>query len=786
MVVKKINVMLFRMIMHSKGQFIAVLFIIVTGICAYTSLSMASDNLEHSLDSYYEDSNFPDLFIEVTGVPVQIADGLNQIPGVAKVSAGLTMDVPMLTDNENERKTLRLITITDDEQELSRCTLLKGSALSGKRKEAWIIGQFADANGIVQGDEIRILVAGYDHTLDVVGIVANPEYIYLMENSQSIMPNDEGFGICYLSEAEGRLIMGERQNCNYIRIGYGQGAEEETIINAVKDQLRLYGIISILKRSEQLSNAVMQEELQQLKRMSNAIPVIFLLVAGLVLMMVLSRMIKRDRFKIGALKALGYSDRQIMGHYAAYAVVAGIVGGLLGSITGMLLANAMTGLFLDYFNLPLLKFEPDITYMAAAILLTTGFCVASGAAGAKGVLKITPSDAMREESPQKGGRILIERIGFLWNSCSFSRKLAYKNAFRNKRRTYFVILGIALTYGMMLFAVTMPAASDIMMNQHFTEFRKMDYSIEFYKPANKKAVTDLSHIVFVDCAEGKIEYPFELTKGHLKQSVSVIGIKKDTGFYTFRDISDKRVFLEPGGILLSKNLADALKVEKGEHILVDNYFLKHSKVEMPVAGIIKQSLGMNAYMEIEELRDILFEDDLITGVFVDSDDDMFFEKLIKATNVASVMSSEDVKNIYKEYMGFIFLSIGFMLIFSGVIGFGIVYVSTMISIGEREGEFSSLRVLGFTKKEIFRIIRMENDVTTAVGILAGVPLGSALCRYSSAVFTTNLYSIDMTPTIRAIVLAGFFTGLFILSAQFATYKRIQKMDFMQVLKNRAG
>jgi putative ABC transport system permease protein len=81
---------------------------------------------------------------------------------------------------------------------------------------------------------------------------------------------------------------------------------------------------------------------------------------------------------------------------------------------------------------------------------------------------------------------------------------------------------------------------------------------------------------------------------------------------------------------------------------------------------------------------------------------------------------------------------------------------------------------------------MENDVTTAVGILAGVPLGSALCRYSSAVFTTNLYSIDMTPTIRAIVLAGFFTGLFILSAQFATYKRIQKMDFMQVLKNRAG
>ncbi len=784
MVAKKINVMLLRMIKNSKGQFTAVLFIIIAGICAYTSLSMVSDNLRHTLDSYYEDSNFPDLFIQVLGAPAQITNGLDQIPGVAKVSAGLTMDVPVLDDKGQGRKTLRLVTVKDDEEELSRCTLLEGRALSDRSKDAWVIGQFAGANGISAGDEIRVQVAGSNHTLKVVGIVANPEYIYLMENSRSLMPNDEGFGICYLSEATGRLLTGEMQNYNYIRIGYGYNAKEETIINAVKDHLKPYGIISILKRSEQLSNAVVQEELQQLDLMSDTVPIIFLLVAGLVLMMILSRMIKRDRFNIGALKAIGYSDRQIMGHYVKYAVFAGLAGGLLGSIIGMILAGGMTKLFLDYFNLPLLKFKIDTVYVIWAMLLSAAFCAGSGIIGGRGVLKITPFDAMRGEDPKKGGRILIERIRVLWNGFSFSRKLVCKNIFRNKRRTCFVILGITLTYGMMLFAVAMPAASDRMMNRHFTEFQKMDYEIEFYKPVNDRTVADLAHIVDIDRAEGKIEYPFELSIGHRKQSVNIIGLKRNTDFYSFRDITGRQVFIEAGGVLISKNLALSLKAVKGDFITLDSFVLKNPAVKLPVAGVIEQSLGMNAYMEIDELRDIIFKDNLITGVFINSHDDRFFEKLIEATNVASVMSSEDIRNIYEEYMGFIFLSIGVMLIFSGVIGFGIVYVSTMISIGEREGEFSSLRVLGFTKKEIFKMIGMENNVTTTAGILLGVPAGSMLCEYSSAAFTTDLYSIDMTPTVGAIIAAGFFTALFVLAAQFATYKRIQKLDFLQALKNR--
>lgn len=781
----KMDLMLFRMIKNSKSQFLAVLIIIVVGICVYTSMNMASDNLRNTLDSYYVENSFPHLFVQVMGVPVQQTERLKRIPGVSRVSGSLTMDVPVLSKDTDRRKTLRLYTMTGGPQELSMSMLLEGRPLSDARKEIWLISQYAEANGISPGDEIRIQVSGMDHTLTVAGVVANPEYIYLIENAQSIMPDESNFGVAYLSETTGRLIMGEGQNYNYVRIEYEPGAEEKALIKDVEEQLKPYGVNSIVKREDQLSNAIMQEELQGLVMMSDSLPFLFLFTAGFILMMILSRMVKKDRLKIGVLKAIGYRNGQILSHYTKYAMVAGIAGGLLGSTIGMALAGGMTKLYLEFFNLPLLRFQFDITYIFSAMVLAALFCVLSGIIGARGVLKITPSDSMREEPPKKGKRILLERAPFVWKRFSFSRKLVMKNIFRNKKRTIFVITGVTLTYGMMMFTVTMPEVVDQLMNQHFTEFQKMDYNIGFYKPTHESAVRDLYHVIDIDYAEGKVEFPFELSRGHKKQSVSILGLEKDTRFYSFMDSRNKPVYIRAGGILLSENLAKSLKVKAGDQIQIKSYLTEKKEVQLPVAGVIKQSLGMNAYMEIDEMRKLLLEEGMVTGVLLNTDDSVS-EKLLKAANVASIMSTQDMRKVYEEYMDLIIASIGFMLFFSGIIGFCIVYIATMISINEREGEFSSLRVLGFTKMEIFRMIRRENNIITVAGILAGIPVGWMFCKYSSEVFSTDIYSLDMMPTLGTAVWTGVFTIGFVLLAQLATYRKIRKLDFLQALKNRAG
>ncbi len=782
--IHKIDTMLMRMIGNSKGQFIAVLTIIIMGIATFTALNMTSVNMDNTVDTYYRENNFPDLFLQTAAVPSQEAERLLRIEGVKEAMGRVTLDVPMVTENENERVNLRLITTTGHQEELSRSTIIKGKMISGDRNEALLIEQFANARGIKVGDSIKIQVGGVQRTLKVSGIVANPEYIYLMENVQSLVPDDKTFGICYVSEQYGQQAAGLIGSFNEILIRYDENVDEEALIDEVEDTLDIYGVKQTVKRKDQLSNAIIDQELTQLDTMANSIPILFLLVAGLILMMMLSRLVKKDRIKIGVLKAIGYRNSQVLMHYVKYALVTGISGGAIGALLGMALAGGMTRLYLDYFHIPLLRIEFYYSFLLYAVLLSGLFCALSGIIGARGVLKITPADAMHSEAPKSGKRILLEKIPFFWKRLSFSNKMVSKNIFRNKKRTLFVLAGITLTYAMMLFTTSMPDVMDQMMTDHFKEFQKMEYNISFRSPVRQDAVRDMEHLIKVNYIEGKLEYPFELANGNKKQSVNIIGLDRNTKFYSFHNVRGEKTEIPKRGMLISENLSTALEVEKGDLVQIKSYIPGKADVYIQIKGIIKQTLGINAYMDVDTMGELLLEKNVVNGVYVNSKDPDINEKLIRAANIASIMSVADTRAVYDQYMTMMALSVGSMVIFSGILGFSIVYNATIVSLGEREMEFSSLRVLGFSKREIFYMIVRENNVIMIFGLLLGIPVGNIMAEYSSAAFSSDLYTLDMSPTVNALIMAGIYTIGFVLLAQLATYRKIRKLDFLQALKNR--
>jgi putative ABC transport system permease protein len=205
-----------------------------------------------------------------------------------------------------------------------------------------------------------------------------------------------------------------------------------------------------------------------------------------------------------------------------------------------------------------------------------------------------------------------------------------------------------------------------------------------------------------------------------------------------------------------------------------------------VSGIIKQSMGINAYMDLEYMGELLFEKNTITGVFISTDDPNINEALKKVSNISTVLSPSDLKKVFDQYLGLSMVSIYIMIFFSGLMGFAIVYNATMISVGEREMEFSSLRVLGFSKGEIYRIVLKENNIITVIGILLGIPVGIWMTEASSSVFSTDMYSMSLTPTPLAGVQAAAFTIAFVVLAQIATFRKISTLDFLQALKNRVS
>lgn len=783
---KKINTMLFRMITTSKSQYFAVLVIIITGLLVFTAMNIAAINLSTTLSGYYSENKFADLYANTIKVPKQEVQNISDIPEIKEAEGRLVFDVPLATENKDERVNIRLITIPPGNTGINNLTIIKGTYIAENTKDILVLQQFSEARGINVGDQMNIQINGVGYQLNVAGIAASPEYIYATYSAQSLLPDPKAFGVVFIPEKLGQQAFGYQNSYNEILIRYNEGINEEKLIDTLKDELAPFGLQRIIKRENQLSDSMISEEIVNLKRTSSSLPIVFLFVAAVILAMMIGRMVKRDRIKIGVLQAMGYSRLQVLMHYASYALSAGVLGGFIGATLGMFLAGVMTIYYLEFFNIPMLKVNFYYGYVFGAMLISAAFCTIAGLIGARGVLKITPAESMQSEAPRKGKRILLERVHFFWKKLSFSWKMVLKNIFRNKKRAIFVLFGVMLTYAMMLFTMAMPAVIDEFMVKHFTEFQTMDYNISFRTPASDQVLTDFRSLVDVDHIEGKIEYPFELQNGSKTKAVPVIGVERDTSFYAFKDMNGSKVSVPEEGILLTENLAGILSVHKGDSLKIKTYIPGREDVYVSVSGVIKQSLGINAYMNLSYMDQLLLEKNAITGVYLDSQDQDISDKLSKASNISTIQSPGDMRKLFDQYMGLTMFSLVIMIFFSGIMGFAIVYNATMISVGEREMEFSSLRVLGFSKGEIYRLVLKENNVITIAGILLGIPLGIWMTQASSTLFTTELYSMSLSPTPSSGLTAALTTIAFVVLAQAATFRKISKLDFLAALKNRVS
>ena len=133
----------------------------------------------------------------------------------------------------------------------------------------------------------------------------------------------------------------------------------------------------------------------------------------------------------------------------------------------------------------------------------------------------------------------------------------------------------------------------------------------------------------------------------------------------------------------------------------------------------------------------------------------------------------------------IIASLGMLVVFGGVIAFIVIYVISIMAINDRRGEFASMRVMGIRKNEIFNIVLKENIIASIFGILLGIPLGRLMMDYFSTAFTNELYSLSMSMDINSIMFALSFTLLFVFLGQLITKRKINRIDFIEALKQRS-
>lgn len=781
MVVKKLNLRLLRLIKITKGQFIAVLSIIVTGIFIFTAVSNSAKNLRDTLDDYYSTTKFADIFVTAAAIPERLERELEGTENIRQADVRLSLEFRFITDDDEDKVNVRAVSVDGEENKINELYIKKGKRKLSER-EIIVIDQFAIARGIDIKDEITLNINGKKHKFTVSGIASSPEYVYLMENEQVLLPDYEKFGVVFIEEDYLRKISG-RGYFNELVIRVNNQDNIDKSKDYLEDRLEKYGLMRVIDRDEQLSNSMMNEELSGLEKVSQSIPILFLFFAGIMLAIMLSRVVKKDRTSIGVLKALGFLDSEIILHYLKYAASVGVMGGLLGSLIGTAASGAMTGMYLEFFNIPMLTVQVYYERIFLSVVLSFIFCLAAGFWGIKNILKINPAESMKPEPPKRGKRIILENFKLFWNKLSFSWRIVYRNIFREKKKFIFIAAAVCITCSLMIMTMWMNEIIDSMLVDHYRDFMKMEYNVSFDGFQDERVINEIKENISYKHMEGRIELPFEIKNGRNSKIVNVIGLVEKSDFYNFKDSDGNKLMVPKEGMILSSNLAQALNADIGDKILLESFIPDRDHEYVRVAGIIEQSLGMNGYMNIDYLNRIFLDKGIINGLYINSDDHVKV-KLDNINKIMSIQSQEEMQGVFEEFTGLIMVFMGFMVLFSGMLGFVILYSMTLMSINERTMEFSSLRVMGFTKGEIFKMLIKENMVMSILGIIAGIPLGKWLIDYIGMAFNTDIYTLQGHISTKEIIVAIILTIIFIISAQLMTYVKIHKLDFMQSLKSR--
>lgn len=779
---RKMNIRLVRMVSHHVGQFIAISLVISVGLLTYVAFTMAMVNLENSLNYYYDEANFADIYVETLKVPEKGVQDVLELPGILHAQGRIQYDVPLKVKDENEKVTVRIESLPKGEYRINDLYFYEGSQIKENNKDAYVFDQFATARNMSIGSTIRPQILGKEYELEVKAFTSTPEHVYLMENEQSMLPTPGKFGVVFVSEEFAMNSFGMTGYYNQVLIKAEPGVNLDILQERVEDTLDRYGIKRIYQKKDQLSHRLVSEEIEGGKKMANSVPFVFLFVAASIMVIMISRTVRNDRTSIGVFKSMGYTNSEIIWHYTKYCLIIGAVGSLIGVSLGALLSAAMTQMYTQFFYIPYLKIRLYPQYLISAVILASVFSAGAGVFGARTVLNIHPAESMRPEPPKKGHRTVLERT-VMWRYLTFTEKIVVRNLLRSKKRLIFIILGIALTQAIMMVPMFQTMAFDQIFNDHYSKFLRMDYNINFSEPVQDSAINEIKGLIEYKDMDPKLEYPFEVEHLWKKKIVTVVGMPSDTKMYRFKDLDGNILKLPEKGLFITEGLAKFLDIHEGDLLRVNTFIPGRDDMDIRVVSIIDQSLGMNIYMDLSYMQDVFLERGIINGAMLTSSGSIK-DELDDVPKISSVQSNFDLMKIFEEFLELTLASVSILIIFAGLLGFAIVYNSSVMSVLERRLEFSSLRVMGFKKNEIFFILVRENIVMSVLGILIGIPIGRLMINAMAETFSTELYTLKVEVSFESYLISSLLTIGFVLLAQVATYTRIHRLDFIEALKNR--
>ena len=668
----------------------------------------------------------------------------------------------------------------------------------------------AHAGGMISDDEYAAAIAQADATIS--GLEGNLSDINngISQAEAGLKQAQEGLaqaeaGLKELDKAENKLESSEKKLKKEERKADNEFDKAKRELDDAKDKLdeaqekiddMEIGNSFALSRKENMGYASFDSNSSIVSNISKIFPLFFFLIAALVCMTTMTRMVDEQRTQIGILKALGYSNGQIVGKYMFYSGSAAFLGAVLGFFVGckvfpVVIWNAYTMMYdfshtVDY----IINWKLGLIVLAVSLLCSMGATWVSIAAD----FKVPPAELIRPKTPPAGKRILLERIRPLWNRISFLYKVSIRNIFRDKKRFLMMVIGVSGCTALLIAGIGIRATISKVADYQFDEISLYDITVLFSKNMTEDRQKD-----FMEEMEDAGVTGENVRFLHRDEVTAIIGDKttditcvatEAEGFDQFIDLhaGDQHIdYPGPGEAVIVQKTNHDYGVGIGDEItLRDDY----REMDVKIVAVADNYVYDSIYISSDTYREGFGKEPDIKAAYIDfkegTEEDVIRNASADAAGyeyTAAAQTNIDVRENVNKMMKSLNSIVYVVILSAALLAFIVLYNLTNINITERIREIATIKVLGFYQLEVSQYVFRENLFLTAVAAIVGIPMGDWLLKFVIDNIVLSMIYFEPRHGPYDIPISVALTFLFAFLVNIAMQKRLRNVSMTESLKS---
>lgn len=801
----------FRTLRLTMNRFFAIAIMVGLGVAFFAGLRATQPDMELSVNRWYEETNFFDLWIKSDrGITKDEVKMIQDAKNVLKVDEGYSDQMYALI--EGERSATWVYSVPSKVNQLK----IKEGRLPKSSKECFADSKLKEQSDLKIGDWVEFetgenaaMQSIKKQAYQIVGFGDTPLYLTADRGSSTIGNGKVDYFFFLPKEDFTSLVMTDI----YVQM---KGLKDEAAYQAgYEDQIKEYSAEMkkllkesnfngsdlaeknwfVLSRKENASYVEYGSDAERIGAIGKVFPIIFFLVAALVALTTMTRMVEEERNQIGTLKAMGYSNFSISAKYFWYALLASGMGSLLGLLAGqkVLPAIIMSAYQTLYQYLPYMLTPVSIWFSLYAVLAAIACTTLATAAACYKELLMMPAELMRPQSPKPGKRVLLERVGFVWKKLDFTGKATIRNLFRYKKRLFMTLFGIAGSTALLLVGFGVRDAILKVKTTQYSEIIKYDTEIAVDELKNQdweveKALSE----------DERIEGWIAIQKTNVvvrangeKQEISMIVPETLNQFNNYIALRQRKngnkIQLSENGVVITEKLARLLDVKKGDSIQVKEG--EHLAKKVKIDGITENYFMNYIYSSREYYATVMKTEPVFMDYWIhltessEKSRDTFGADYLKYSSVKGVQftqkANEKIAEMLKTMGGVIWV----LVASAGLLALVVLYNLNNINVTERKRELSTLKVLGFYDREVSAYLLRENVILTLLGILIGYVFGFLLTRFVVSTAEVDVLMFGRQIRIISYLLSGLITFFFTALVNIIMHFSLKRIHMLESLKS---